>query len=149
MKVSYLNKHEARFHHTLSNGQHCAMYVNFNDEEAETILLLDIGFAVGNSRRQCNDWWSKNGKGLGEKTTGRVGLEALLFASECLDFIESIYAGEMYVIRVGYADERRRRAYKRLLKKGYIHIEGQGYCKPLNNRIAYCRFEDDINLFYY
>lgn len=145
MNVSYSNKHEGRFHHRLSNGQHCTFFVKYEECLNPEIEIVDVAFVVANSKRKCNNWWIKDGIGLGDKITGKCGLEALLFAIKCLDFIENLYKDQMIVIRIMPTDEKRKSAYRRLLKRGYLFIEGEGYAKVMNDLIYYQKLGGNNN----
>lgn len=128
---------EVRYHHTLSDGSHIAMYfachrdVSFDDGfDYDTWC---VGLVIAKTRRTCNDWWNKRSK-IDNKSTGKVGLEGLTWAKNMLArfMIESERSiAQMLVI--DSSNEQRRRVYKRLCKTlGFV--EG-----TYNNDHAYMR----------
>lgn len=111
--------------------------------DKEEVLYIDVGFVIGKSRKECNDWYWKRLRNKRVKETGKCGLEGLLFAIRCLQWIEETYDGLHIVIRVGFADDKRKSAYRRLLKYGYEYREGHGYCKPLSEDLIYVKYEEE------
>jgi hypothetical protein len=92
-----------------------------------------VGLAIGNTARQCNDWWSnkanKRARYIDLKTTGRCGLEGLMWAKQTLNTFmighKSLYTQQ---IVIDAADDQRKHVYSRLMKIeiGKAHNCGYG-----------------------
>jgi len=129
---------EVRYHHTLSDGSHIAMYFACD----RNILYANgfdydtwrVGLAIGKSRRICNDWWNKKDNKISNKSTGKVGLEGLLWAKQTLvRFMNESMRDVVQVIAVDYSNKQRMNVYKRLCKTlGFV--EG-----TYNNKLTYMK----------
>lgn len=129
---SYESKHKR-----LKNGQNAGFYIDkaryipqFNKDYGDDtgFTTFTIGFAIGKTRRQCNDWY--NGRAsrknsISRKSTGKSGLEGLRFALDCIKGLMSNLKQEEYII-VRWGDEKRRRAYKWLTKLGFYEATHKG-----------------------
>ena len=63
------------------NGQLCKVFLEPCNEYAPGFWIWNVGFAIGSSRRQLNDWyWIRNNKrrrSLNNQLTGRSGIKAI------------------------------------------------------------------------
>ena len=119
-----MRKDEVRIHHTLSNGQHIALYF----ELTKNVLFDDgyeydswyVGVRIDDSRRACNDWWNRKRTKNRLDSTGRCGLEGLMWAkNQILKFVEEHAKEDFQKIVVGGEDERRLSAYRFLKRYGF------------------------------
>lgn len=113
---------EIRIHQILSNGQHFNLYFFKNKKEClEKVTVWGIGFCISKTRRESNDWFKGNLK-LNNRQTGKCGLEGLKLALQYIcQFVGEL--GEYEELQVGWADEKRKRAYKFLLRYGFWEHE--------------------------
>lgn len=128
MRNSTKRKREFRIHERLSSGQHFNMYFkkyNSDRRKGEPLVhgVWKVGLCVSETRREANDWWnSSTGSRLERQSTGKAGLEALRRAAEYLvDF--SRLLGFHSELQVNWSDDKRRSAYRRLLRYGFIECE--------------------------
>lgn len=123
MELSYRSPKEIRIHRTLSNGQVMSLYL-----EKETHTFTD-GFdydcwlpalCIGPSRRANNKWFKQRNKPV--IPAGKRGMEGLMLALCALEeFIQwrcEVSQHLEYVV-VMALDDRRFRAYSRLLRRGF------------------------------
>jgi hypothetical protein len=122
-----------RTHTTLSNGQHAAMYVMV--ENPEGYYAHYVGLCIGNTKRQCNDWWqgrqNRRVRSVNLKSTGKCGIEGLVWAlNQLLDLEKRLTAclkdGNFEVIVIAAEDNKRASAYERLKKYGYQEASYNG-----------------------
>lgn len=118
---------------TLSDGSIAAIYATLEYDPGNKEYYHYVGMAIGKSRRQCNDWFNDKAnhraRGLNNRSTGKVGIEGLVWAASELTRLESnirasLDKDEYGVIYIEAADEKRASAYRRLLKHGYECING-------------------------
>jgi hypothetical protein len=110
-------KHESRIHELLSNGQWLNLYFKKCRCNPDSIPShWNIGLCISKTVKQANDWFEgKHSTKLNNKQTGRVGLEGLNKAfNYIMEFGSLLRKDEVIWIEV--ENEKRVRAYKRLLK---------------------------------
>ncbi len=118
-------KKQIRGHTVLSNGQVASIYFRLHrNEKFDDGLLYDcwyVGFRIGNSRRQNNDWWGGKKVHNGDAVTGRCGLEGLIWAkSQLKAFVDKTESPDYcQLLIVGGEDHRRLSAYRWLKKDGF------------------------------
>lgn len=114
--------HFYRKRNKLSNGQFCEI------EFLEEYIIIDnrinyyVSFAIANKKKELNKWFNGKDSSINCETTGKCGLEGLLWAKNCIkEFEEYIweiyggYEGGVYIIVSG-EDKRRYRVYERGLR---------------------------------
>lgn len=124
MKNCTNRKREFRIHEILSNGQHFNMYFKKrkNSEPDGTINgIWTVGLHIGKDRKEANKWYDRK-KSKSLKQTGECGLEALVKAKDYLLQFANLLSFHSE-IQVGWEDEKRRSAYRRLLKYGFIECD--------------------------
>ena len=100
-----------RYHGTAPDGMPVHMY--FEPNKSNRFTVWTVGLHIGGTRRTANDWYNKNRKP--DRITGNGSILALKYALDRL--MEFAKYMTMYEeIQVGWADERRRRAYRFLLR---------------------------------
>ena len=114
----------------LSNGQVAMVFATYS----ETLIggmMYDVDFVIAEAIEDCAMWYVDLGEEGGNKldytSTGRCGLEGLMFALEAINELMNYYlfeAGDY--IRVTPSDNKRESAYRRLLKYGFVK-EGIDY----------------------
>lgn len=104
---------ELKYSKVLSNGQVATLFVRVDKLQRGEAAF--IGFVIGKSIRQNKFWWNDTSYNS-IKSTGNCGLEGLLFA---LSIIEELKSSFKYII-VAWEDDKRKKAYKRLLDHGFI-----------------------------
>jgi hypothetical protein len=116
---------------TLSNGQIAKIFIKKEICQCKADnrpIIWKIGFIIENSRKTCNNWYSKGRVLKKVQQTGKCGLEGLLFAKNCLILLEDLLirlnkynkSKKKNFIVIYWSDEKRHKAYKRLLVNGYI-----------------------------
>lgn len=106
-----LGKHW-RFHGTAPDGQLIHMY--FTAYRQDKFTSWYVSLIIGGNNRRANDWRNKQ-KTTPTCITGKGSISALKYALDCLlDFTTRLKKDEE--ICVGWDDERRHKAYRRLLK---------------------------------
>ena len=121
MKNCTNRKREFRIHELLSNGQHFNMYFKKkqslkNNDQIHGIW--SVGLCISNTRKESNVWYNNSPKDKTCLQTGKCGLEALLKAAEYL----VLFANDLSChseLRVRWQDDKRRSAYRRLIKYGF------------------------------
>lgn len=117
-------KHEIRIHELLSNGQHLNIYFekhNTGTNHERITAVWTIGVCISDTRKQANHWWNgKNKRNL--QQTGKCGLEGLRRTAEILKELIP-HLGFHEELQVGWEDEKRRRAYRYLLRYGFLEFE--------------------------
>ncbi len=111
-------KREIRVHEILSNGQHLNLYFRkFNSDESG-VGVWKIGLCISNTRKEANKWWAgKSIRKIDNKLTGKCGLEGLKKALfYILELCKCLIWDE---IQISWNDEKRKRAYKYLLRYGF------------------------------
>ena len=110
-----------RFHGVAADGQAVHMY--FSPYRDKVFTFWTVGLFIGRSKRVANDWHNKQKK-QPPRTTGRGTLAALLYAQEILlEFAGRLTKYEE--LQVSWEDERRHRAYRRLLRlPNWQELEG-------------------------
>jgi len=104
-------KHEIRVHERLSNGQYLNMYFASYPHQSGIHIWI-AGIFIG-EKKEANKFWI--GKKVKTKITGKCGLEGLKKSLDyILEFAASMRKNEE--LQIGWEDERRRSAYRRLLK---------------------------------
>jgi hypothetical protein len=115
-----------RVHHEMSNGQVSSLYIKeervrtlFSNKEDENFTAYIVGFVISGKRRDNNNWYNrKKDSKIKLKQTGSCGLEGLIFAlNEIKKLQKQIKIGE-YIV-VFFSDEKRRSAYRYLLRIGF------------------------------
>ena len=84
------------------------------------IHVWETGLCISRTRKESNKWWN-GGKvsKLDNKTTGRCGLEGLRKALKYLcEFSDQLKENEE--LHVGWADNKRKYAYRYLFKYGFL-----------------------------
>jgi hypothetical protein len=128
MLIRYLSKrkHEVRIHERLSNGQYLNLYFACYPHESGIHVWI-TGLFIG-AKKEGNKFW------IGKKTktviTGKCGLEGLKKSLDyIMEFASSLKQNEE--LHVGWEDERRKLAYRRLLKYGFqLHEDCYNYRNP-------------------
>jgi len=106
-----LGKHW-RFHGIAPDGQHIHMY--FTAYRQNKFTSWNISLFIGGTNRRANDWHNKQ-KPQPSHITGKGSISALKYALDLLlDFSTRLKKDEQICV-VG-EDERRHKAYRRLLK---------------------------------
>ena len=119
-----MKKKEKRVHHVLSNGQVVSIYFtckNARFDDGYDYKCWSVGVRVGARRRDNNDWYNGDSKYEEVVSTGRCGLEAMVFAKRAItEFmrVERLDSAVQKVV-VGWADEKRGSAYRYLGKLGF------------------------------
>lgn len=111
-------------YHILSNGQ--IIYIGFDfielNRKTET-EIFNVVLAIGNKKKNINSWLNYEKNSLTMQSTGRCGLEGLMWAREQLiKFEEFIFYNSRYNIKliVSADDSKRFHVYeKALMKLGY------------------------------
>ena len=107
-------KHEIRIHERLSNGQYLNLYFACHPHQSG-IHVWKTGLFIG-IKKEGNKFWI--GKKMKTKITGKCGLEGLKKSLDYIvEFASSLKQNEE--LHVGWEDERRKLAYRRLLKHGF------------------------------
>lgn len=102
-----------RFHGVAPDGQMVHMY--FWPYKANGFTVWTISLYIGGSNRTANDWYTKAKPYSHSRITGKGSVLALKYALDrLLEFAEHMQINEE--IQVGWEDERRRRAYRYLLR---------------------------------
>lgn len=97
----------------LSNGQ-CACIFFYKGKNEGNYEIYEVGFAIGRTRKQIFNTFIYESDFLKNKETGRCGLEGLVWAkSKLLEFEGWIKNKTTHPVKiyVGWADERRKKAY--------------------------------------
>lgn len=120
-----------REHYKLSNGQRLGIYfkrtrfrVCFSPSENHTVW--SVGLVIGDTRRQCNDWYeckkNRRQRKVYGKITGDVGLEGLRIGFNFIKrLIDKIDYGDFIVIR--WEDKKRQKTYEFLKRLGFVYGE--------------------------
>ena len=104
--------------HFLSNGQVCE--IRFYKDESKN--SYSVGFCVANKKKYLNAWFSGEKNSISYKSSGRCGLEALLWAKNQLAQFEQFIDKPCEILITG-EDQKRFRVYKWALEKcGYKMI---------------------------
>jgi hypothetical protein len=104
---------QLRYHGIAPDGQPVHMF--FSPYKKDRFTVWTVGLFVGGSNRTANDWYNKPGKKPKIRITGSGLLYALKFALDrLLEFASKMTQNEE--IQIGWGDERRRRAYRYLLR---------------------------------
>lgn len=124
MKFIMKGKKEVRIHTVLSNGQVASMYFVVDRNQSFTdgydYDCWRVGLRIGNTRRDNNDWFTGDKVHSMTVSTGRCGLEGLMWAKRVLEsFTTQLRKNECQMMVIGAEDDKRHRAYSRLLKQGY------------------------------
>ena len=122
-----------KMHSTLSNGQVASIYFrldrNVRFSDGYYYDCWNVGFVVGDHKSLNNRWWSGRNKKYEGSSTGRCGLEALMWAKEQIFAFMSQRRSDVYQYMViGHDDKRRGSAYRRLIKDGfaqYTYVDGE------------------------
>lgn len=125
MKNCTKRKREFRIHEILSNGQHFNMYFKkHKSAEPDGVIhgVWTVGLCISKTRKEANVWYDNKSKNKQNFQTGYCGLEALKKAAGYLVIFANIlsYHSEM---QVGWQDEKRRKAYRWLLRYGFEESE--------------------------
>lgn len=113
-------KSEFRYCEKLSNGQLLNVYfwrlkaVVFD----EHVFVWNVGVVISKNRKEANHWFLRDSKKKKEISTGDCGLEGLKMAKDLiLEFQHQLKQNEY--LFVAHSDEKRKRAYKWLLRYGF------------------------------
>jgi len=114
-----------KMHNALSNGQVASLYFHLDRGRRFTdgyrYDCWEVGFVVGDHRSLNNRWWKGRTKLYDGKSTGKCGLEALIWAKNAILAFMSRRESDVYqYMVVRHADERRGRVYKRLLREDFV-----------------------------
>ena len=111
-------KHEIRIRERLSNGQYMNLFFACYPHQSG-IHVWTTGLFIG-TKKEGNAFWT--GKKGNLKITGKCGLEGL---KKSLDYILKFTSSlkENEELKVGWEDERRQLAYRRLLKHGFQRFD--------------------------
>ena len=93
----------------LSSGMVATIFLSPNDKDKS---YMNVSFVIGKSIRANKDWFLDKHNYRGFTITGDGTMEGLSFA---LEFIKN-YKGKLIV---EYPDDKRKRAYRRLLSYGF------------------------------
>ncbi|OCZ54320.1 hypothetical protein [Dehalobacter sp. TeCB1] len=120
---SVKKKKEYRIHERLSNGQFMNLYFSKHCHSSG-IHIWNVGLYISSNTREANNFWL--GKKVPAKITGRCGIEGLKKAFDfIMEFAQSL--GIKDELHVGWEDDRRKYAYRYLLKRGFLVDEDQGF----------------------
>lgn len=132
-------KHEYRIHELLSNGQWLNLYFT-KSCNSTGIQVWETGLCISNGIRKANEWFIGFGGGFkkfNNKATGKCGLEGLRKALTYIyEFADNLKFKEE--LHVGWADDKRKYAYRYLLKcnfyvdeaNEFYHTRNLKYWKP-------------------
>jgi hypothetical protein len=145
MKNCTKRKHEYRIHEPLSNGQWLNLYFE-KAKHCNSIHVWTVGLCISGSPRIANEWYTSLKKGyrkLNNKTTGKCGLEGLRKALEYIcTFADNLKLNEE--LHVEWSDDKRKYAYRGLLKRkfyvdevnGFYHKRNLSYWQPNETAIS-------------
>lgn len=114
-----------KVHKRLSNGQTASIYFRLDRNQRFTDgYYYDcwyVAFVVGDHRSLNNRWWAGHSKLYDDKSTGRCGVEGLMWAKkELLAFMDARSSDVYQWVVLDPTDDRRGRAYSRLKKDGFL-----------------------------
>jgi hypothetical protein len=114
-------KTEIRIHEVLPNGQHLNLYfIRKNPQDPQyPFYQWKVGLCITETRKEANKWWSKDYKKMDGKQTGTCGLAGLKRALDCI-MIFTNRLNHNEELTIGWGDLKRQRAYRYLLRKGFI-----------------------------
>ena len=119
-----MKKNERRVHHVLSNGQIVSIYFTRKSARFDDGYDYDcwsVGVRVGARRRDNNDWYNGDAKYEEVVSTGRCGLEAMVFAKRAIvEFMQEERCSTVQKLIVSWEDEKRASAYRYLIKMGFV-----------------------------
>lgn len=111
-------KSELRIRDQLPNGQKVNLYFSRFRTDTE-ISQWKVGFYIGD-RKEANLWYNKQSKKYPSKINGDGTISALLWALKYINgFVNHLKINEELLI--GWDDDKRKRAYQRLKKYGFIN----------------------------
>jgi hypothetical protein len=121
-------KHEYRIHEPLSNGQWLNLYFKKHCNSTG-IQVWTVGVCISNSIKHANKWFDTKGEYQRKYSsqTGKCGLEGLTKALKyILEFRKNMKEKEE--IHVGWHDNKRKNAYKYLLRYNFfLDLEDEIY----------------------
>lgn len=129
MKNCCKNKKQIRVHEVLSNGQHLNLYFLKHDcIFGDNVTVWSMGLCISKTRRNSNDWFKGRKTQLHNRQTGTCGIEGL---KKALNYIRQFVGemGEYEELQIGWADEKRKRAYKFLLRYGFLEYDDCYYIR--------------------
>jgi hypothetical protein len=95
-----------------------------------------VAIHIGKGRKQANRWFH-GGPRAGNYQTGECGLEGLSMAARYIRDFGNNFMGRRSELQIGWADSKRMRAYKYLLRyEGftmYTHEDGSPKCIAFRN----------------
>mgnify|MGYP006875674364 CR=1 FL=1 len=116
VKVFNKRRSELRIRDQLPNGQKVNLYFA-RHRTKEGFFQWSVGFYIG-ERKEANLWFNKHSKKQSSTIKGDGTITALLWALGYIrGFIQQLQKNEELVI--GWEDDKRKRAYKRLRKYGF------------------------------
>ncbi len=133
-------KHEYRIHEKLSNGQYLNLYFGKHCHHSG-MHVWTVGLFISENIREANRFWV--GKKVRIRTTGKCGLEGLRKALNYIcEFADNLKSNEE--IHVGWEDDKRKYAYRYLLKykfyvdedEGFYHSRNLKYWKPNDSVVS-------------
>jgi len=105
------------------DGQFCKVFMEPMDEYRPGFYTWNVGFAVGKSNRQLNDWYNrrknKRARSINNKMTGRSGIKAIRTAfQKVLELRWKIEPGDVIVLDCTSGNsDKQFRAWKRWQQK--------------------------------
>lgn len=128
-------KHEYRIHEPLSNGQWLNLYFE-KKCTSERINIWETGLCISKSVKAANEWFIGRGKGykkINNRMTGKCGIEGLRKALNYIcEFASNLKCNEE--LHVGWVDEKRKYAYRKLLKHNFFVDEDYGFYHARNTK---------------
>ncbi len=97
----------------LSNGQVATI---FWTQDIWAKSAMEISVVIGKSISNNKKWYNGHINFQGAKSTGSCGLEGLLFFLSTIKYLQTQYS----CLTVGWADEKRYRAYGYLNRIGFV-----------------------------
>lgn len=122
-------KHEYRIHEQLSNKQWFNLYFTKYCHYSG-VHVWDVGLCISKTIKHANHWYNKNNRNSRKyfnKQTGKCGLEGLRKGINYIcKFADNLKPNEE--LHIGWQDEKRKYAYRKLLKYGfYVDEEKEFY----------------------
>lgn len=126
-------KHEYRIHKLLSNRQWLNLYFQKYQGDRETCVWT-TALCISDGIKSANQWYTGLRKGyrkINNKITGKCGIEGLKKAAKYIcSFADNLKLNEE--LHVGWADDRRKYAYRGLLKRGFYVDEKEKFYHTRN-----------------
>lgn len=120
-----------RCRYVLSNGQLLTVYFNRYRNRGRVgsgiRYVWLVAVHIGNGRREANRWHDRGAQERTQRQTGTCGLEGMTVALRYVLAFANHFIGPYEELQVGWADDKRRRAYRYILRyPGFIMHEVDG-----------------------